>query len=266
MKNRGGTDMHKIIFDQVETGWHNALPLGNGRMGAMVFFRDNTIHLALNHYDCYYQNLYTRRKQTEKVPGERYRQLCEIAENARHQKEVERSHYNQTLRPETGKKRPQFEGTSHPMGGEVLFGLSEEMRGAKTNLQLIIEKAAVVFTAEKGENKVTMTICVPPDAEGVLIQAEQSKSGLYEQADLILPSARGLDQYPVEWGMEGESKWMHTTLYHEDDHSQAFAPETALTVPGSKAAAGALSLSVLGTVFSASASVRPDRGSTLNFT
>lgn len=252
--------MHKIIFDQVETGWHNALPLGNGRMGAMVFFRDNTIHLALNHYDCYYQNLYTRRKQTEKVPGERYRQLCEIAENARHQKEVERSHYNQTLRPETGKKRPQFEGTSHPMGGEVLFGLSEEMRGAKTNLQLIIEKAAVVFTAEKGENKVTMTICVPPDAEGVLIQAEQSKSGLYEQADLILPSARGLDQYPVEWGVEGESKWMHTTLYHEDDHSQAFAPETALTVPGSKAAAGALSLSVLGTVFSASASVRPDRG------
>ena len=75
--------MHKIIFDQVETGWHNALPLGNGRMGAMVFFRDNTIHLALNHYDCYYQNLYTRRKQTEKVPGERYRQLCEIAENTK---------------------------------------------------------------------------------------------------------------------------------------------------------------------------------------
>lgn len=252
--------MHKIVFDQVETGWHNALPLGNGRMGAMVFFRDNTLHLALNHYDCYYQNLYVRRKREEKTPGERYRELCEIAEESRRQPEVERTSYNQTLRPNAGGKRPQFEGTSHPMGGEVLFRLSEEMRGAKTNLQLLIEEARVVFSAENGRKKVKMVICVPSDAQGVLAFAEQSEAGLYESADLVLPSTRGLDPYPVEWGAEGDSKWMHTTLYHTDDHSAAFTPETVLTVSGSEAAEGKLSMGMLGTTFAAAASVRPRRG------
>lgn len=249
--------MHKITFDQVETGWHNALPVGNGRMGAMVFFQDHTIHLALNHYDCYYQNLYTRRKQVEKVPGERYRQLCEIAEKAKHQKEVERTHYNHTLRPKVSEKRPQFEGESHPMGGEVCIHLSEKMRGAKTNLTLLIEEAKVIFTAKKAEYEVKMTICVPPDSEGVMMQAEQSVSGLYKWADLILPSTRGLDQYPVKWGEEKSSKWMHTTLYHGDDQTEAFTSETVLTIPDSVVEEGRLSLEALKTHVTAVASVRP---------
>lgn len=249
--------MHKIIFDQVETGWHNALPLGNGRMGAMVFFQENTIHVALNHYDCYYQNLYTRRKQVEKVPGERYRQLCEIAEKVKHQKEVERTHYNHTLRPGVSGKRPQFEGESHPMGGEVCIHLSEKMRGAKTNLTLLIEEANVVFTAKKAEYEVKMTICVPPDSEGVMIQATQSKSGLFEWADLILPSTRGLDQYPVKWGEGKNSKWMHTTLYHVDDQTKAFTAETVLTIPDSLVKQQYLSLETIGLGFTAVASVRP---------
>lgn len=252
--------MHTIVFDQVETGWHNALPLGNGRMGAMVFFRDNTVHVALNHYDCYYQNLYTRRQKTEKEPGERYRQLCEIAENAKRHPEVERTHYNQTLRPGGSGKRPQFEGTSHPMGGELLFCLSEEMRGAKTDLRLLIEEAVVVFTAENGESKIKMTLCVPSGAEGVLIQAEQSKPGLYQSADLTLPSTRGMDQYLVESGGKKGEKWIHTTLYHEDDHAEAFTAETVLTAPGSEMEAGVLSLSPMGRQFAVAASVRPKPG------
>ena len=46
--------MHQIVFRDVANGWHNALPIGNGRMGAMVFFQDHALHIALNHYDCYY--------------------------------------------------------------------------------------------------------------------------------------------------------------------------------------------------------------------
>ena len=50
---------HQICFQDVETGWHNALPLGNGKMGAMVYYADRSLHIALNHYDCYYCLLYT---------------------------------------------------------------------------------------------------------------------------------------------------------------------------------------------------------------
>jgi len=45
---------HRIAFEQIENDWQNALPIGNGRMGAMVYQKGREIHIALNHYDVYY--------------------------------------------------------------------------------------------------------------------------------------------------------------------------------------------------------------------
>ena len=54
---------HKISFQNVETFWHNALPVGNGKIGAMVYYSEGKLRIALNHYDCYYHILYREKKE-----------------------------------------------------------------------------------------------------------------------------------------------------------------------------------------------------------
>ncbi len=48
---------HTICFQNTENDWSNALFVGNGRLGAMVFYQDHTLHISMNHYDCYYRLL-----------------------------------------------------------------------------------------------------------------------------------------------------------------------------------------------------------------
>ena len=45
---------HIIRFANCENNWMNALPLGNGVFGAMVFYEDGVLSLPMNHYEVYY--------------------------------------------------------------------------------------------------------------------------------------------------------------------------------------------------------------------
>jgi len=49
--------MGTLVFDNAPSGWNEALPLGNEHFGGMVYFENNRLTIALNHYEVYYRKL-----------------------------------------------------------------------------------------------------------------------------------------------------------------------------------------------------------------
>ena len=45
---------HTVIFRNRENRWDNALPLGNGVLGAMLFYEKHRLSMPINHYEVYY--------------------------------------------------------------------------------------------------------------------------------------------------------------------------------------------------------------------
>ena len=54
---------HSVIFEGCGNHWDNALPLGNGVFGAMVFCHKNRVNMPMNHYEVYYNRSATTRPQ-----------------------------------------------------------------------------------------------------------------------------------------------------------------------------------------------------------
>ena len=45
---------HSVRFDNCENHWDNALPLGNGVFGCMLFYERAKLYMPMNHYEVYY--------------------------------------------------------------------------------------------------------------------------------------------------------------------------------------------------------------------
>lgn len=118
---------HEIVFEGVCNDWNSALPLGNGKYGAMAFFRDGALHIALNHYDIYYRGLPGEMEMPTK-PGET----------------AEADHYIESLHPGDG-KRPTYSTASYPVTGEIVIPL--RTAPGDFTLRLIIEEGVVRFDA-----------------------------------------------------------------------------------------------------------------------
>lgn len=158
---------HEICFRDIPNDWDNALPVGNGRLGAMVFRQGSVLHIALNHYDCYYQVLPGLNKgpgqggQTFQDPArmtETYEELCRRADAARERGDTAYSHYVRTLYPNRGTGRPSYRGVCYPPGGEVLLEMSGTVDTGHSCLKLRIEEAAVTLEAGNGAAQVAARI------------------------------------------------------------------------------------------------------------
>jgi hypothetical protein len=223
---------HRICFDGVENRWNTALPLGNGRFGAMVFFEGRTLHIALNHYDCYYPILPRYARQTAKPAMKTYKELGAQVDIARGGPDYERSHYTNTLQPVPLNSRPSYRTTSYPMAGEILLPLDPKMKPDDCSLVLNIEEAKVVFRAKAKNKEVGCTIWVAQKSDGLFVQCRQSEAGLWGDAELVIPSDRGMGGYAVSQGLEGNTHWLRTSFQPESelDPTHVITVETALTV------------------------------------
>ncbi|MCR2803555.1 glycosyl hydrolase family 95 catalytic domain-containing protein [Paenibacillus soyae] len=223
---------HRICFDGVDNRWNTALPLGNGKFGAMVFFEERTLHIALNHYDCYYPILPRYARQSEKSAAKTYEELRAQVDRARGEPGYERSHYTDTLNPAPPDSRPSYRTTSYPMAGEILLPLGPEMKPDDYSLALNIEEAKVVFVARGGDQEVGCTIWIAQRLDGLFVQLSQSEPGLWGDAGLVIPSERGLGGYSVSQGLETDTHWLRSSFQPESerDLSHVITVETALTV------------------------------------
>lgn len=261
---------HQISFLDVQTGWHNALPLGNGKMGAMVYYKDRCLHIALNHYDCYYHVLSQYARQPEDGenaafddPARRvktYRELSEAAGKARQEKDYGRSHYLRTLNPGQGNKRPVYRGGSYPQGGELTLAFSEKVDISHTSLVLHIERAVVKFSAGVGDTRIEAEICAASGYDGILLNLRQTAEGLWERAGILRQEARGQGKYRYEDRQEKEMISMLCRFRPdgESEKTEAFVQETAFYLPGTQADG---SLEKCGKEFCLTGSIRAGEGS-----
>lgn len=235
---------HRVCFRDVETGWYNALPVGNGRMGAMVYYRDGKLCVALNHYDCYYHVLAQYAKSDQETdtgvfddPARKektYGELRKIVDKAREQTGYERSHYLRTLNPESV-GRPAYSGSSYPQGGEIHLVLSDKVNRKKSFLELSVEEAKIRFTAGAGECLAEAEIWADPERDGIMIRLLQTVQGLWDHALIWRQEARGQGGYIYENAVLRESV-TQTCLFRPDGGAACTAPfvqETALYIPGS---------------------------------
>lgn len=191
---------HEVCFRDVSNDWDSALPIGNGRFGAMVFVKDHVLHIALNHYDCYYHvlprlhNGKGANDQTFQDPArfvETYEELCRKADEVRLQPDAPRSHYARTLHPASAEGRPSYRGASYPLGGELLIPLDEKVDMGCSCLKLLIEEALITFEAGTGEACVTARILAAQDQDGLLLQLSQTREGLWQNGSIVIPPAVG---------------------------------------------------------------------------
>lgn len=152
---------HFIRYEQVDNHWYNALPLGNGRCGAMVYREGHELHIAMNHYDIYYA-LLPSSDHIRRVPTERSRQILKDWNEGRIQRDPH-GHYTSTLQGGSKQRRPIYQGTTQPYGGEVIITLTGNMEN--TALVLCMEEGTVTFTREDQ----TMTIYIPKTEDRVAV-------------------------------------------------------------------------------------------------
>lgn len=188
---------HEICFRNTENDWDNALPVGNGRLGAMVFFQDNTLHVSLNHYDCYYRLLPRPHGQAPESGSEKekssgmfqdparfyctYQELCSRVDTLRKNNDTQAMHYSRMLHPPSEMKRPSYKGASYPPGAELLLPLNKKFETGGFCLKLLIEEAKIVFEAEKGGDKVKAEIIAARKPDGILLHLSQTADGLWMQ-------------------------------------------------------------------------------------
>lgn len=187
---------HEICFQNTETDWDNALPVGNGRLGAMVFFQENALHISLNHYDCYYRLLPRPAGQTEaNSPGDEassrlfqdparfrstYQELCRRIDALREKEDTSSLYYSHMLQPSSEMKRPSYQGASYPPGAELILPLDENLKNGQFTLKLLIEEAKIIFEAQNGSDKVSAEILASREPDGILLRLSRTRNGLWQ--------------------------------------------------------------------------------------
>ena len=231
---------HEICFQDVPNDWDSALPIGNGRMGAMVFLRGHVLHIAMNHYDCYYRVLpgldgkKDSSGQTFQDPArfvETYEELCRRADEARKEEGAERSHYGRTLHPASNPGRPSYRGACYPVGGEVLLTLKDEVDTAHSCLKLRIEEAVIIFEAGSGDARVSARILACSHRDGVLLELSQTRDGLWEKAGMMIPDSTGMEAHSVQFCQDSCELCMRA-VYGGDKEEDKFSQGLALCVSG----------------------------------
>ena len=218
---------HTITFTNVYNTWKNALPLGNGKMGAMVFFKDHALHIALNHYDCYYASLhrYNTAPSAPRSAPRIYEDYCKTTDEARKNENYERAHYIDILNPNAKNKRPQWTTQSHPQGGEIVLPLNKAIE--EFTLCLHIEEAVVTLEAQGASAKVW----IPHQADGIFIELDAATPNAWGEADLIMPGVIGQQRYNYEQGATGNTKWLRSSF--NDKTAETAVTQTAQTIVAS---------------------------------
>lgn len=194
---------HSVNFVNCENNWHNALPLGNGHFGGMVYYQKNSLNFDYNHYDVYYRGLkmHSRsfEKQREQGGGgsslysrKTYAELEEIAEKHRQKQGEPVDNYTHALHNFYGAYGKNIPGSSQPKAGSIKLNFAPEtIVGKETRLQLQVEDAKVVFAAGTGEKAFTTESYVTANRDTWVCRIKQPGNAKIESVDIGIPPMQG---------------------------------------------------------------------------
>ena len=143
--------MHRVVFQNRENNWQNALPLGNGCFGAMAFYKDNALSLPMNHYEVYYNiekdvlpsDILASSPQCG-TPGADH---CATHERALRNlpKDGEPFYYYRLDKEKPPKYATAGFSGSYPSTGEMQYVFAPSLKGKNSELSLTVEDATVLL-------------------------------------------------------------------------------------------------------------------------
>ncbi len=191
------------MFKNTDNKWDNALPLGNGCFGSMLYFEKNKLHMPMNHYEVYYnieKNVLPEAKLKAYKPSE--------SPGQPHIDAINRANANQPVENETfinymSDKSSALDESftpamgfsgSYPQTGNLIYNFHPSFKDADEQLILYVEDAKVELTLTEGNKEIKLnTIITRQDC--VINHIKQSKSGLLKSFEIEFPAHRDID-YP----------------------------------------------------------------------
>lgn len=164
---------HTVIFKNRENRWDNALPLGNGVLGAMLFYHKNSLSMPLNHYEVYY-NINGAVLPADKLASfpaddgqgaQRHQKIRDLADN--NVPVGDEPYCDYTYRKERQKAMDDSRdgvgelSHSYPCTGELVFDFDEAVTGGDHTLALYTEDARVCLQLQKGDTRLEMDAIIP---------------------------------------------------------------------------------------------------------
>lgn len=234
--------MHKVKYENAPSGWNEALPLGNGQFGGMMFFEDNKLTMAMNHYEVYYRKLqrYSQAYREEEGRANRHRYGRTYEELKQRTQEIYRDPdkgsfylYGDALSDNNMYRRygKSSGGSSHYPTGEIVLhpaaGLAEP---ANYVLQLDVEQACVRLQIEKGEAKLEVRTIVAQEGDILVSEIRQTSPSLLEAVTLSIPSRRYVEM-DVDYRQVDEATFCYLgSFYPDGEDRDAYGPFSFLVM------------------------------------
>lgn len=220
---------HSVIFKNQDNHWDNALPLGNGVLGSMLFYEKGKLYMPINHYDIYY-NIRTW------VLPEKRRQRVQLKDGGKeyHTEERELADKNipasvepycdYTYRKERSNTMRDGEAgvasfpNTFPRTGELVFSFDETLKKAQSQLTLYVEDAKAELILKKGEDRLQMDTIVACE-DCVINKITQTSTALLQKVRIAFPDFRD-DPVPplIQYRQALEDTFLYTaTVRYKDD-------------------------------------------------
>ncbi len=197
---------HTIVFKNTDNHWDNALPLGNGCFGAMVYYEKNTLNIPMNHYEVYYNiaenvlpsDMLLASPACEDKGGAHKRRLQRAIDNTPQGGEPyanyrpERSAVNDLETTTAG-----FDG-SYPKTGDMRFSFSDKLENCEHTLTLFTNDAKTVLSLKKGDSGLFVDTVVARE-DCVINHIRQTESGLLTSLTLEMTPQRSLEMPKIEY-------------------------------------------------------------------
>ncbi|MBR5314060.1 MAG: hypothetical protein IKU45_01455, partial [Clostridia bacterium] len=193
---------HSVIFKNTVNKWDNALPLGNGVFGCMLYYEKNRLFMPMNHYEIYYNT------KKNVLPSDIFANAAPAADPGAYCKERKAQADNN--QPKEGEphsfynawKHVAFDRSyysigdilgNHPSTGDVIFSFDNCLGDADSNLSLFVQDAKTVFTLKKDDTNLSLeTIVSRKDC--IINKIEQSKENLVKNIRIDFSPYRGFDK------------------------------------------------------------------------
>ena len=162
---------HSILFENCDNKWDNALPLGNGCFGAMLYYEKNKLHMPMNHYEIYYNIAKeVRPEDLLKVhqpvpdPGGRFERFK--AQAIGNQPTDDEPYCNYDFKKSLAFDKSHihispFSG-SYPPTGNLTFHFHDDIIEGKQSLVLFAEDAKTELNLSKNQNALLCTLSTFP--------------------------------------------------------------------------------------------------------
>lgn len=220
---------HSVIFKQAENHWDNALPLGNGVLGTMLYYEQNTLFMPLNHYEVYYNindsvlpsstaerdaAFCEEARRTLGTPDFAYGKLHAERRRLADENAVDGEPFGEyRISRAAAKDEAQYSiapfESSYPTTGDLSLHFSPVLTGGEHTLALVTEEAAATLSLKRDAHRAEVrTTVLRQDA--VLNEVTASDGGLVTALTVAFLPCRAADAPEVTFEAIDGSTFVYT--------------------------------------------------------